>query len=162
MNRKEDDMSGTEIARRVAQEFVRENELVPLSILSMDYDPPVGGWETLGVEVVEDDLLRPAIRREDARKIVQERREQELRDAPHPAEVPASLVAVGVPAIDGGTPVEALTSRDPAYKTPAEEFGGRPKPNFLEEELAAGARQLAAAKAEAERKMRRVLEGRDK
>lgn len=39
---------------------------------------------------------------------------------------------------------------DSSHVSPAEEFGQRPKPNFLEEELAAGARQQAAARKEIE------------
>jgi hypothetical protein len=39
-------------------------------------------------------------------------------------------------------------AHDPSYRTPQAEFG-RPSPRFLEEELEAGARQQAAAQAEA-------------
>jgi hypothetical protein len=39
---------------------------------------------------------------------------------------------------------------DSTYMTPATEFGRIPKPNFLAEELEAGARQQAAARAEIE------------
>ncbi len=46
--------------------------------------------------------------------------------------------------------------------TPQEEFGRRPKPNFLDEELAEGRRQAAELRAEAEllEKAQRVLDGR--
>jgi hypothetical protein len=59
-------------------------------------------------------------------------------------------VAVGVPAQEGSTPFESLMNGDRSYVSLSEEFGGRPKPRFLEEELEAGARQQAAARAEIE------------
>jgi len=41
--------------------------MVPLSVLSLDLDTPVGGWEqtllTRGIELIEDDLGRAASRR---------------------------------------------------------------------------------------------------
>lgn len=57
-------------------------------------------------------------------------------------------VPAGIPALEHGSAMESLMANDPGYQTPAEEFG-RPRPNFLAEELEAGARQLAAAQAEA-------------
>ena len=58
---------------------------VPVSHLSLDLPEPVAGWDRVlaerGVEVVEDDLGRPAIRREDARALMEERREWELAHA---------------------------------------------------------------------------------
>jgi hypothetical protein len=60
-------------------------QLVPLSILALDIDEPVVGWPAFfrarGIELIEDDLGRPAIRREDARALMAERREWELKSA---------------------------------------------------------------------------------
>jgi hypothetical protein len=66
---------------------------------------------------------------------------------------PAGLAAWrGLPVVEGASPFESLMNGDRSYMSPSEEFGGRPKPNFLAEELEAGARQQAAARAEAEAK----------
>jgi hypothetical protein len=72
-----------------------------------------------------------------------------------------SPVGRGVPALsDEASAFESLMTGDRSYVSPAEEFGGRPKPRFLQEELEAGARQQAAARAEvAARKAAR--EGKD-
>ena len=59
-------------------------------------------------------------------------------------------VGGGVQEIEDGSAMAVIMANDPGYQTAAEEFG-RPKPNFLAEELEAGARQLAAARAEAEK-----------
>lgn len=60
----------------------------------------------------------------------------------------SSPVVAGVPAVEGATPFESLMGSDRSYVSPSEEFGGRPKPRFLQEELEAGARQQAAARAQ--------------
>lgn len=59
-------------------------QLVALSVLRLDFDaPPVGTWEAelvgRGVQVVRDDLARPCISREDARRVVAEREEAAAR-----------------------------------------------------------------------------------
>ena len=150
---------GRELARRVAKEWVRDEgaELIPLSVLALDHPEPLAGWEPLlqarGIELLTDDLYRPAIRREDARQLAEERREWERESAEKPNRLQESLeappVPVGFPALEDGSPLASIMAHDPGYETVAEEFG-RPKPNFLAEELEAGARQLAAARAEAE------------
>ena len=73
---------GAEVARRLAKQWLTEGtELIPLSHLVLDHPEPIAGWEPLlqahGIELLEDDLYRPAIRREDARRLVTERREWE-------------------------------------------------------------------------------------
>jgi hypothetical protein len=50
-------------------------------------------------------------------------------------------VGVGVPALEDGTAYESLLA--PEAVSPQEEFG-RPRPNFLVEELEAGQRRQAA------------------
>jgi hypothetical protein len=58
-------------------------DLVPLSVLALDLDVPATGWRAYlasrGVEVVTDDLTRPAIARSDARRLFDEHREMEVR-----------------------------------------------------------------------------------
>jgi hypothetical protein len=59
-----------------------------------------------------------------------------------------SPVFGGVPALsDDASPFESLMNGDASYPTPQAEFGQRPKPNFLAEELEAGQRKLAAERA---------------
>jgi|SRR5215203_3857681 len=49
------------------------DQLVPLSVLSLDLDPPTTGWPAYfaarGVPILEDDIGRPAIVRSDARQL---------------------------------------------------------------------------------------------
>jgi hypothetical protein len=87
--------------------------------------------------------------------LIAERKEREgrLAERPHPESAP---VPAGVPALEDGTPYESMMASGGV--SPAEEFG-RPRPNFLEEELAAG-RRHAADQAEAVRRAKES--GRDK
>jgi hypothetical protein len=62
-------------------------------------------------------------------------REARLAERPHPERVP---VPAGIPALEEATPYESMMAA--GSMSPTEEFG-RPRPNFLEEELAAGRRQ---------------------
>jgi hypothetical protein len=148
---------GRELARRVAGQGLAEGELIPLSHLVLDHPEPVGGWELMlqarGIELLEDDLYRPAIRREDARALATERREWERESAEKARRLQESLEVVpiptGLPALEGGSPLASIMAADPSYATLQAEFG-RPKPNFLAEELEAGAQHLAAARADAE------------
>jgi hypothetical protein len=150
---------GAEVARRLARQWVREAELIPLSVLSLDYPEPIGGWETMletrGIELFSDDLHRPSIAREDARALVGERMQWERESAEKARRRQESLEALpvpaGIPALEHGSAMESLMANDPGYQSVAEEFG-RPRPNFLAEALEAGQRQQAAARAEAESK----------
>ena len=63
-----------------------DEPLVPLSVLSLDLDQPAGAdWPTYlrgrGIEVTFDDIGRPAVSREVARRLLTERRESEARAA---------------------------------------------------------------------------------
>lgn len=80
------------------------------------------------------------------------RRMESLEGPPIPA---------GIPALEHGSAMEALMARDPGYRSPQAEFGSIPKPNFLAEELEAGRRADAAARAEAEAASRARREGKD-
>lgn len=141
---------------------------IPISYLSLDVDEPVGGWTTFfsecGIEIVLDDLARPSVPRHVLRELVAEREEQKARVAAQRAEQAAALrtpVPTGVPALDGATPFESLVAAG-GVVTPEQEFGRRPRPNFLDEELAAGQRRAAELRAEAELlKAQRGLEGKD-
>jgi len=94
-----------------------------------------------GVEVLEDDLGRASVPRQVLGELLAESREREARvleDQRRRRSERADLKpARGVPAIDG-SPYEAMVAAG-GVVLPSEEFG-RPKPNFLEEELAAGRR----------------------
>jgi hypothetical protein len=102
--------------------------------------------EARGIELLTDDLYRPAIRREDARRLAEERREWERSSAEKARRLQESLeglpVPAGLPSLEGGSPMAAIMAHDPSYRTPQAEFG-RPSPRFLDEELEAGARQQA-------------------
>jgi hypothetical protein len=58
---------------------------VPLSVLALDLDIPVEGWPTYlgarGIAIIPDDLGRDAIPRQAARRLLDERREQVVRQA---------------------------------------------------------------------------------
>lgn len=90
-----------------------------------------------------------------ARQFFTERAEQTARMAAQSRRLQEaytpSPVGRGVPALsDDASPFESLMASERSHISPAEEFGQRPKPNFLAEELEAGARQQAAARAEIE------------
>jgi hypothetical protein len=118
--------------------------LVPLTVLSLDHPEPLAGWPSMlaerGVAVLRDDLGRACIAREDARALLAEREEWELksvgetrrrqeervresrpvpRGIPRPASADAALSAYEVMR---GADADAEQS-DPARRlTPQEEF----------------------------------------
>jgi len=87
---------------------------------------PLDGWETMlearGIELLTDDLYRPAIRREDARRLAEERREWERSSAEKARRLQGSLeglpVPAGLPSLEGGSPMAAIMAHDPSYRTP--------------------------------------------
>jgi hypothetical protein len=122
-------------------------ELIAISILSLDLSEPIVGWEASlserGIELLEDDIGRKAISREDARTLMAESREHEARvleeQRRRDAERADLKLPAGVPALEeGATPFESMVAGGD-YVSVAQEFG-RPRPNFLEEELAEGRR----------------------
>jgi hypothetical protein len=116
-----------------------------------------------GVEIVEDDLGRASVPRQVLGELLIEQREREARLAELAWGVAADRtpVAVGVPAEEGLSAFETMVAQ-PGYQTIDDELG-RPKPNFLDDELAEGRRRAAEARAEAEllKRAQAVLEGRD-
>jgi hypothetical protein len=56
---------------------------IPLSVLSLDVDPPTTGWEPFltvrNIAVVIDDIGRKAVSRDDARRLITEKHENERR-----------------------------------------------------------------------------------
>jgi hypothetical protein len=139
---------------------------VPLSHLGLDIDEPMSGWPAFfrerNIEVAPDDLGRPSVLRHVLAELLAERREREARLAAQRAEEAATLeapVPVGVPAGEGLSAFETMVAQ-PGYQTIEDELG-RPKPNFIVEELAEGRRREAAARAEQEavQRAQRVLEG---
>ena len=139
---------------------------VPLTVLSLEVDTPLAGWaplfEQLEIRQFTDHLGRQAITAADARRLLSTlKRRDELRaeDAHRRSEKLAAKhpvpVGAGLPMVEGATPFESMFAAG-GVVSPRDEFGGRPKPRFLEEELAEGQRfideqkRLAAAR-EAER-----------
>lgn len=128
-----------------------ESELtVPISHLSLEpgVDVPIDGWQRmfdqLSIRVVTDVAGRPAISSLAARRLFAAiKRQAELRaeDAQRRSEKLAKKYPVpagrGLPAIEGASAIESLVAAG-GVVTPEQEFGGRPRPNFLQEELAAG------------------------
>jgi hypothetical protein len=141
---------------------------VPLSHLRLDIDEPMSGWPAFfrerNIEVAPDDLGRPSVLRHVLAELLAERREREARIAAQRAEQAATLeapVPVGVPAGEGLSAFETMMAQ-PDYQTIDDELG-RPKPNFIAEELAEGRRLQAEKQAEAElvKRAQRILDGRD-
>ena len=158
MDKNTEPNEGADVARRLAKQWLQEGpELIPLSHLALDHPEPLAGWDPLlearGIELLTDDLYRPAIRREDARRLAEERREWERESVDKANRLQESLeglpVPAGLPSLEGASAMESPMAHDPGYQTAAEEFG-RPRPNFLDELLEEGQRHQAAAQAEAE------------
>jgi hypothetical protein len=162
MDKNTEPNEGADVGRRLAKQWLNEGaESIPLSHLALDHPEPLDGWEPLlqarGIELLEDDLRRPAIRREDARRLAEERREWERESVEKANQLQESLerppVPAGIPALENGSAMESLMAHDPGYRTVAEEFGQRPRPDFLAELLEEGQRrQLAERAAIKERK----------
>ena len=100
------------------------SDLVPLSVFELDCPAPPGGWdqlfETEGVDVVEDDIGRACISREDAGRLLGAHRseavfrederlrrqaEQDRRNAEWAARYP---VPAGIPAVQGLSAAEQV------------------------------------------------------
>jgi hypothetical protein len=149
-------------------EMIQEPEpTVPISYLSLDAPEPIRGWLAFfaerGIEIVVDDIGRLSVRRSVLGELLAERREREARLAEERAEKAAARktpVAVGIPAGQGLSAFETMVA-EPGYSTIQDELG-RPKPNFLDEELAEGRRREAEKRAEAEllKRAEQVLKGR--
>ena len=115
---------GRELAHRAAKAWLDENELVPLVLIALEVDEPVEMVaDRLGDAVQLDDVgMRtvPAAAREflagrleqAARIEDQARRLQEMAEP--------AIVAVGVPALEDGTPFESLVAAAD-YVTPQRE-----------------------------------------
>jgi hypothetical protein len=132
-----------------AQPFCGCCRRIPLSHLALDLDEPIEGWESFlaakGIEVAEDHLGRPSVGRHILTRLLDEQRERETRLAEEAAAKAATLeqpVAVGVPAIEDGDAYASMMAAGAV--SPQQEFGAIPRPNFLAEELEAGARRQAA------------------
>jgi hypothetical protein len=106
-------------------------DLIPLSALALDLDAPAEGWPVFladrHLEIVLDDLGRSAISRDAARRLFDERRENEVRarelaerqereavarDQEWRARLPRGVPWYEVP--DGVLPVVAMTAADRA------------------------------------------------
>jgi hypothetical protein len=73
------------------QHDVDPPELVPLSVLALDLTVPVEGWATFladrGISITIDDVGRASVSRSDARQLLTEQRENEVRRREKAAEL---------------------------------------------------------------------------
>jgi hypothetical protein len=100
---------------------------VPLSHLELDLPSPVEGWPIFlgarGIKIIPDDFGRDCVARGDARRLLDEKREQELRqaalrrladqEAVEADERRRATIWKGVPASalpDGVSPVQVMTA----------------------------------------------------
>jgi len=115
------------------------DELIPVSVLALDLPTPTTGWEAdlagRGIRLRPDDLGRPSITQEAARRLFVEHRESQVRArevaARNDAQVEAQRLASVRPGIpwweipEGVTPAEAMTAGDkmsgPRRRTPLED-----------------------------------------
>jgi hypothetical protein len=125
-----------------ARDVVVPADVIPLSHLELDLPTPVEGWTVFlaarGIEVTLDDIGRMAVARDDARRLLTEKREREAEQARRRKLAEAQAVADdqlrrsriwrGVPAdhMPPGVPPAAAmlqTARDaqPKRTTPLEE-----------------------------------------
>jgi hypothetical protein len=131
---------------------------VPLSHLALDAAEPVQGWasyfEEKGILVLPDAAGRPSVPRHVLADLIDEEKRREDRLAEEAAIKAAELVQPvggGVPALENAGPYESMMAAAGSV-SPQEEFGGRPRPRFLEEQLEAGARRQAAEQAAVRRR----------
>jgi len=126
---------------------------IPVSHLALDVAEPLEGWleffRKRGVEVTDDQLGRPSVRRYVLGDLLDEQREREARLAERPQPEAAPVRPAGVPALEDGSAYQSMMAAGGV--SPAEEFGF-PRPNFLEEELAAGQRHEAEKRAAVKRR----------
>lgn len=145
--------------------------LVPVAHLSLDLSEPIRGWELFlaeqGVDVMIDDCGRPAIARSVFGAMVREQATMQklqseraaLRAAEDAQAAKKTPVSVGRPALEGaGSGLESMMMSDD-WVSPRAEFG-RPKPNFLDDQLAEGQRlqREEEEKAHLAAKMRKDLQ----
>ncbi len=127
--------------------LLAEDDLIPIAIIAMEIGETVDRMvHRFGVEVETDDVGMRAVSATAARRFFTERAEQRARQEEprrrRAAQKAQKPVLVGVPAVEGMSPFESMAAAG-GLVSPHEEFGGLEKPNFLEEELAAGRRTAA-------------------
>jgi hypothetical protein len=121
---------------------------IPISHLSLDVSEPIVGWsaffEERYITVMDDSLGRPSVARHVLGDLLAEQRAREARLAEEAAQTAADRQSVpaGVPALENAGPYESMMAAGSV--SPAEEFGQRAKPRFLEEALQEGQRCQAA------------------
>jgi len=139
---------------------------VPLSVLQLDLDKPIGGWEPLfaelNIKILTDHVGRRSVtaaaarqllktaRRRDELAVEQAERLAETRAARHPVR------AGGVPMVEGASPYESLVAAG-GVVSPRDEFRGHPKTTFLQDALLAGERAQAEEKRLAEERAKERL-----
>lgn len=127
---------------------------VPVSHLLLEIAAPIGGWselfDELEIRVSPDHLGRASIPAMGARRVLAKLRRQsgllaERSARRHEDMAARRPIGGGVPAIEGMTPWESMVATGKVVM-PSQEFGHRPKPRFLEEEIEAGAKSEAEKK----------------
>jgi hypothetical protein len=117
---------------------------VPVSHLALDVPEPITGWAAYFAErnitVLPDGAGRPSVARHVLADLLDEQKEREARLAERTRPEAAPVRPAGVPALEGSSPYESMMAAGGV--SPAEEFG-RPRPDFLGDELAAGRRHTA-------------------
>lgn len=143
--------------------------LIPLSVLALEVDRPMRGWDELlkheGIKVIPDHLGRPSIAALAARRLIATRRRQAELTAEDAKRRTEELTKKyprrtgrAIPAQEGMTPYESLAAAG-GIVTPEQEFGlGREKPRFLEEAIEAGQRELAEKKRRTAERKRELAE----
>lgn len=130
------------------QVLLPESDLIPLALIAAEVGETVDEIAyQFGGEVETDDVGIRSVTATAARRFFTERDEQrsqqeEQRSRRAAKKTPTPILA-GVPAVEGLTPFESMAAAGGGVVSPSEEFGGLEKPNFLEEELAAGRRTAA-------------------
>jgi PAS domain-containing protein len=100
----------TELA---AHDVVDPSELVVLSVLQLDLEPPsTGGWDLYlaarGIPVIVDDIGRRAIFRADARLLITERQKAEQRQREAAERQAAELEHQRLASLMGGKPTDQI------------------------------------------------------
>ena len=137
-----------------------ELDLVQLALIATETGETVDRLtHRFGDEVVLDDIGKRAVPASVARRFFTERAEQKARQLEAAQRHREDLaqrtrpVYAGIPAKEGLDPVAAMTSQDPAYTTPSQDFGvtrGNPRQELMDEVFAEGRRRDAERKAQAE------------
>jgi hypothetical protein len=134
---------------------------VPVAHLSLDLREPLQGWpaylEQEGIEVIDDDLGRPAISRlvfgAMVRQAATRRKMEAEARALRSAEQVRRPRVVAIPGVEGRSAYESLMAAEGRVVTPEMEFLGRERPNFLADAIDEGHRAMAQQRRDQKRRV---------